>query len=57
MKVYIVKGVDAHNSQNLKAFAYKPDAIEWMDNYDGDEDFSFLCVETLNVQESTNDTE
>lgn len=57
MIVYIVKGIDGHDSRNLKAFEYKPDAKEWMDNYDGDEDFAFLCLETLTVQESTNDTE
>lgn len=57
MNIYIVKGIGTYDTTNLKAFAYKPDAVEWIDNYDGDEDFSFLCVETLTVQESSNDSE
>ena len=49
--VHIVKGVDSHDSVNLKVFAEHHDAVEWMDNYDGDEDFAYLAIETREVTE------
>lgn len=55
MNIHIVKGVGGYEGENLKAFESKQDAVEWMDNYDGDDDFAFLCIETMTVQESTHD--
>lgn len=49
MFVYIVKGVDSHDTVNLKVFANYDDASEWVDNYDGDEDFAFITIETREV--------
>lgn len=51
MNVHIVVGVDSHNTVILKVFADHHDAVEWMNNYDGDEDFAFLSVDTREVIE------
>lgn len=50
MKVHIVKGVDAHDTVILKVFCDFADAVEWMDNYDGEEDFAYLAVDTRDVE-------
>jgi len=55
IKVHIVKGIDKHDTQILEVFFDHDEAVEWMDNYDGDEDFAFLCVDTRDVKGDLND--
>lgn len=50
MIVHLVKGIDAHDSVILKAFTDYYKAREWKDNYDGDEDFAFLTITTIDVE-------
>ena len=54
MIVHIAKGVHAYDTQILKVFLSKDDALEWIDNYDGDEDFAYLCVDSREVVEGSN---
>lgn len=51
MIIHIVKGVDAHDTINLKAFLDYFKAREWMDNYDDDESFAYMSIVTMDVEE------
>jgi len=55
--VQIVKGVNSNDTQILKVFMSKDDALEWIYNYDGDDNFAYLCVDSREVEESNCDPE
>lgn len=52
IKVYLVKGLDAHETTILKSFLCPVRAHEWKDNYDGDDDFAFMCVTEMTIDDS-----
>lgn len=55
IRVHIVKGVDSHDTHILEVFFDHDDAEEWMNNYDGDDDFAYLCIDTRNVKGDVNE--
>lgn len=52
ISIYLVKGYEAHETTTLKAFLCPNKAIEWKDNYDGDEDFAFMSVNKMDIEDA-----
>ena len=50
MIVHLVKRVDAHDTVILKAFTDYFKALSWKNNYDGDDDFAYLTIATIDVE-------